>query len=121
MKIYKEDVIEALYTEPLGWNGWFAVDDFNSDCSVCAVGAVLRNRGVNGYKISGIAITLVRGAYAPDDNKKHLPKNWISALSYVWESLIIGETIPVEEARSCIIEWAEKNLPEDIDLVGEIG
>jgi len=126
MKIYKEDVLEALETEPLGWSGWYFPATVTKDttCTVCAVGAVLRHAGVSPNSITPIAINITKGAIAPSEwGSGRLPTNWMAALSYLWESLRADpyKQTPIEEARDIMIEWVEANVPEDIDLIEEVG
>jgi len=131
----------------LGWLGWYKsnpgfypperkcfVTDLQKEqgCTVCAIGGVLRSIGVTEHLIGQRAGSITEGDAEPSyvhmgkvytDN---LPKNWITAISYVWESLkkennfYTENDSDVEEARDIMIEWVEENIPEDIDLVREV-
>lgn len=123
MQVLKEHVIEALETEPLGWNGWCqSMEGTGSpakdlDCTVCAVGAVFRKfTSRHPDAITTVINARISGNYAAfgSDTKDDLPKNWITCLSYVWEGLgNFNPYIDVEEARVHMIDWAEENIPDD--------
>ena len=82
-KITKKKVLQAIATEPLRANTFFGNrDDDNSNCAVCAVGAILRNTRRN--KFSSIdAMTACEYRYAAG----HKPRrdNFLSILSIEFE------------------------------------
>jgi len=140
MKITKEHVLEALEVEQLGWGAWFcAMDDFmeppttaiqSAGCQVCAVGACLLGR-VHIDNISKKALRITRGV-GVIPTEEELPINWMGAISLVWESLRPDLWVDsleyfsytdedISDARECMIEWVEDNVPEDINLVTEVG
>jgi hypothetical protein len=118
--IYKEDVLEALYTEPLQFGTWWSIGEgryngeniLNPHCRVCTIGSIFRCTDIPFYNVDIIEDQL-EGSCTPSVlyNTK-LPQNWITALSFVWESLN-QHTIPVEEAREHMIDWVEDNVPDD--------
>jgi hypothetical protein len=109
MKIYKDDIIEALETEPLTFGTW----QDTLGCRVCAVGAVLRNcgYGVDRDAMKNICAAVTEMQYFDDDLAPR--GNWMSALSIVWEYLCRYNAAEPDELREDIVQWAEDNIPED--------
>jgi hypothetical protein len=56
VRITREQIIEAIQTEPLKPGRW--IDGTTSTCPVCAVGGVLRRAGVHPLRIPGTASRL---------------------------------------------------------------
>ena len=128
--ITKEMVIHALETEPLGWGNWCSVPSlWEKDCVYCALGGLINSQTDDTVNISRLAEGLTthhgnlngtswRNATEDvplyDEDDRTLPKNWPTAISFFWESLL-GEnlSISVEEARDIMIEWCEDTMPED--------
>ena len=115
MYISKDHALEAILTEPLGWMGWW--HDIPT-CTVCAVGGILRSRGLTRPEVRHLTdIQLVGGAIQPSDVKGGVrPVNWLGAISVVWESLIDA---PLEEARRLLYEWVETNVPDSVNLFSQ--
>ena len=138
MDVYKEDLIEALEEELLSFGSWCVNTNINYDipakpakltnCKVCAVGSVFKRfTSKTPDKIRHEAETKTKGWCTPNmvgvGGGSALPKNWLTAVSYVWESLgnclnkeYKNGDLPMEEARAQMIDWVEENVPEDTVL-----
>lgn len=121
--VYKEDVLEAIETEPLQFSSWIShYNRWDHDCSVCAIGAILRGTGIQNDNIEkrAVRLTTSHGAIDPRDisSTNELPTSWQNAISFVWESLrgdhvMNNQHRDIEEARVNMLDWCEDNLPED--------
>lgn len=123
--IDKEDVLDALETEPLYERGNFLRTRGRLGCSVCAVGGVLRHAGVRDITHTALRAcdqTAGYGDVAPRDN-------YLSALSIVWETLTDDASyahagprpyLPGPEERAAIIAWAEDNIPDEWETTIEV-
>ena len=111
MKIYKSDVLRAVATEPLSHGLWESHDG----CTVCVVGAVLRQQGVRNIMAMGNRICYNELAYAGCGKSV----TWIGALSNVWESLREPSRLEtdIEDDRAVMLEWVEDNVPDGVDLL----
>jgi len=126
MNIYKEDLVEALATEPLGFGTWVKVSMYEDSrlpiseykCKVCAVGSTFRSfSSKTKLRVEDDIIHQIKGKPSPTAWDEALPENWITAISYVWESIDIkNRSISIKEARTIMIDWVEANVPEDIAL-----
>lgn len=124
--ITRATVIEAIKTENLVPGKWF--QDMNNvwNCSVCAVGAVIRKASAlkycdyNGLNVNDVIWDLVDGEEVTDSI--HIPrllkrKNYLAALSAKFESMFVrdlyGSVILFNsnEIKDKLIEWVKKNLP----------
>jgi len=104
MKVFKEHLLEALETEPLGWGNWVRKpsttgwDALVNDpgCRSCAIGSVFRKfttmliddvqdqiDDIIGYD----AIVSPEGVYGDEEDELILPQSWLEAISFVWESM----------------------------------
>lgn len=107
MKITRDDVIKAIDTESLVPNQW--VEGLtNPACRVCAVGAVLRNAGLDNGDIVKQAEVVTRGQYAPSYGS--LPKilkdgNYMGALSIQFERLCVQAPLEVRDVDGEILSW----------------
>ena len=125
MIIEKKTVIKALKTENLEYESFFSAseDVSHRQCSVCAVGAIIRKslgRKMkkiikNGYPtiLSLYCIELTDGAYIGENVKKLLKnKNYLGALSCYFESFsddFDGNVVPEVEEK--LVEFVRKNFP----------
>lgn len=92
MIITKQECIKAVLTEPLTFGKWNKND--NKSCKVCAVGAILRQKGINDssqiqYMLNKGASTVCVSAIDYDLNNK----NYLNALSSYWEDVIWDDDI----------------------------
>lgn len=120
--ITKKQVIEALETEPLTLGNFWVYSKIVPDCSVCAVGAVLRRtsferafRGRNSMTIGELA---TKNQYFEGLGKvKSLLKsrNWLGALSSYFEGLSCN-MLPREKKT---IAFVKKNFPAKFQLTIE--
>lgn len=135
--ISKAKCIEAVKTEPLRGGHWVQSFELRPDsqrnCSVCAVGAVLRKAGCDDYSMDEVASRLVVLALAYSHNaareirKALKEKRHLDALSMYFESLANpqdpGATLsPILEGknlsriRSKLVKFIDKNFPKRIEL-----
>lgn len=139
LQIYKEDVIEALATEPLNieaLEGRFFTPPMEREgrscaapigkCTVCAVGAVIRAVYPHDLPVAGNLISLANRLTSAgqvhyydmeevlDDQDPH----YLSALSVYYESFR-GTGVPVEEVRRHCIDFVEEYFPEG-ELICEL-
>lgn len=121
MKITRRQVINALRTEPLTHGTWVYQDGFNgpskeTECPVCAVGAVLRKAGLSNYEIDQAGNALMdNGSVTSDTAVADYLANglYLNALSCEFESRRIhGKALKATKAfRERLITWVKKNLP----------
>lgn len=137
MIVTKEEIIEALKTEPLAPGDWCSVSSewyerqltdastpsaTMQDCKVCAVGAIFRSKlspTVTVFRVKSHIGQLMSGSYnstlrfAQDELDSG---NYLAALSCVFED---GEncTPPtIEERRDRSIKFVEEKFPPTIDI-----
>lgn len=127
MIIEKKTVIKALKTEPLQYGTFFDTAVLSErNCSVCAVGAVIRKslgRKINksldicskfGIDLSWYCQELTQNkyvGYTPEGLLKN--KNYLGALSCYFESFFSKDydRNVTLEIREKLIEFAKKNFP----------
>jgi hypothetical protein len=138
MRITKQQIIEAIRTEPLSPGFWIQGDD--AACAVCAVGGVLRAAGCGPEKIRAIGSELVGVGCVPREEDPYLARRLVSegqylaALSCVFEGLAI-EHLDLEwcedvldrtleqraragdAAREPLIAFVEETFPDSIEIV----
>lgn len=139
MEVYKKHLIEALEEETLSWGQWCSPNGMwmhapakNTDCIVCAVGGTFRrfsNRSP--YSILETVENMTENdRVSPyinhyNNHPPTLPKSWLAAVSWVWESLMPDGYNSndrddylnnIEQARWHMIDWVEENVPSDIVL-----
>lgn len=111
--IFKEDVLQAILVEPLFPGSWAN----DASCSVCAVGATLRQFGLSNddINIAGSAATAYR--YSSDDlYNLNDGVNGLSILSITFERFF--ENRPVNERTKLeFYQWVDETFPEDQDLL----
>ena len=127
--IYKDDVLDALATEPLHFGRWISEDG----CGACAVGSVLRSVFYNVTE-SNVSRAMA-GSYFTRDTGQMLTwlsirnsVTWMGLLSCLWESLgeynyywggDLRKKYPTEELRWIAYEWVEEHFPEDVNYWDE--
>lgn len=97
--VTKEQIIEAIKTEPLVPGRWVQSLDDGNECGVCAVGAVLRRAGYKNIEIDDYGLDL----------KWRFP---LGKLSGEYEMMIRTNTFTI--AR--LVSWVKKNMPNRIRL-----
>lgn len=126
MLITKEEVIEALQKEQLAAGDWIEYWS-RPDCHVCAVGAVLRKKGIPNSRISreAVRVTNEDSVCVASTQEALDAGHWLTALSRFFEQMIrsrlsyprffsevkIEDREPTAEERVQLIEFVEKNLP----------
>lgn len=122
--ITKDDILDALETEPLMSGAFINWDG----CRACAVGATLRKKlgpqSSNEDLISELGNHLTKMCCTEDDIAPR--GNWMAALSIVWETLNFQARLEdhfmrsredyAEELRWDIWQWAEENIPDDYEV-----
>jgi hypothetical protein len=120
MRVYKQQIIEAMKTEDLK-AGTYNEDD-NSTCAVCAVGAVFRLVNINDRHMVGDALfksspypslsdhnAVVMGAHTPLEDAPFLVK-----LSYYFERNFDEEN--PDSIRPKLVRFVKKHCPKYIDI-----
>jgi hypothetical protein len=111
IRVNKEDLIEAIALEPLSFGAWA------NTCTYCAIGAVVHRMTdiESAWEIMEkcLSITEIGGDCTPNGEMYDIPTRWPNILSSLWEWLTGTELIPVEEARTIILDWIEVNVPDD--------
>lgn len=137
MKITRDDVLRAIEQEPLMPDSW--VQNIHIDgCPVCAVGAVLREKGLENMDIGIVARRVTRGQFIPSASS--LPRqlaegNYLGALSMQFERMcevapkdvfiklenaLFGEYLEIhpgyvqEIVKPKLIEWVKEHLPDGV-------
>lgn len=125
--IKRRQVIKALRTEKLATGQWFRHDSGATqgsywDCSVCAVGAVMREVSIlkwceeQGQPPNHIADRLALGACWDDDVDVYLQrKQYLSALSAKFETLCNRRGV-TKKHREVLVEWVKKNFPVEFEV-----
>lgn len=127
-KLSKKKVIEAILTEPLKPGRFFHISrKYNSDeqfddgqCSVCAVGAVLR-KTINKNFNSQSGFTVVGDYYTGDRlHEAYIGDNFLSILSTEFESYCDSfggrEDIEYDEVRFHLLNVIEASCPEVLEF-----
>lgn len=135
MKVTKQQVMQALATEPLLPGNFVLLSNettgkFGSVCPVCAVGAVIRSIGIENYDIHKVAQNNTKHDLITHGNPIKLLQNgkpW-NALSVFFEvaaadlamQLGVHESdlmpIDMKPVRAETIDWVDKNFPEELEL-----
>lgn len=129
--ITKAKIIEAIMTEPLASGNWFKRDYTNigedySNCTACAVGAVVRKASFVGEYQERVVSQLCDYMYDKEsegylyDNARSIrrslkDKQWLPALSSKFESLF--RYTPVDNSgRKRLANWVRRNFPSRITI-----
>lgn len=128
MWITREQVIEAIKTETLKRGKWVALifditgtrTDNNPNCSVCAVGAVLRHKGFDNIRIDRLAPEVCfSGEFtrnASSINAKR-QKDWLGLLSIKFENLC-AEYKSQLLIKKKLISYVKQHFPTKFKLHG---
>lgn len=121
--ITKDILIDAMEEESIGLYNHFDIDSPSAqymkaygiyyekmiapNCTVCAVGAVMRTAGISyrlGFRLVGEGSSMHSQAAAG---------NYLSAMSILYEYVVHSNPlITVPELRETMIDWIEANVPE---------
>ena len=134
-RITKAEIIKALRLEPLAYNNFFnprITVSFSTpmakvrkvDCTVCAVGAVLRRnlpKTATGYAIGRVGHNITKHEYFGGDPTKLLrAKNYWGALSCFFEAQAENDDEPgrkvSKKSRQACIEFVREHFPKSIML-----
>lgn len=128
MKIKKEEILKAIATEKLRPQDWFHVDGLRNvpigqiECSVCAVGAVLREAFplVNQRDLRYFCSMNVNTGNV---HENLVAGDWLSALSSFYEErhneddeLDSSEIYSVDEDRLALNHFVNEHFPEAIEV-----
>ena len=127
MRIKRSDILKAIRTEPLKAGNWIHEDlssntdeDFHSGCKVCAVGAVLRVKGISDEDIDFRAheglMNLGVGCSEESDEEFALEeKKYLNALSIKFEKLSrrLGNG---KRTRAQLAAFVKKNFPKQFNV-----
>lgn len=131
--ISKKDILKAINTEPLAYGEWVKMDKDGSgwptiissdkNCSVCAVGSILRQAGLTNKRIHDFGFEMLHhGSVTANDpylehSLKDALKNkeYLHALSIKFENQ--ANKIGVNKrTRSALTKFIEVNFPNRIKL-----
>lgn len=119
--VTKEEIIEAIETEPLRAGSWFYDYDHTTNfetCSVCAVGAVLRRAGLKERDELDIDLEVCNDEYFGLYKLKDALScgNFMGALSIKFEDLS-EQVESMDEVREKLIKFVKENFPDEVELV----
>ena len=135
MIITRRDILKAIRTENLQGGSFIhgrLVEGeiskvMDSYCSVCAVGAVLRNKGLEGVEIYDTACRITSGtAIIRRDSFNELKaikkKKWLNALSIRFEHLVDKQSsrtngVPTKKTKENLIRFVKRHFPKQIKVV----
>lgn len=133
MLITRDDVLTAIDKEPLTVRSWVEAfsEPSTGQCSVCAVGAVLRNQGLSDMDIPEVAVKVTRGIFNCEDGSvPRLLKDglYLSALSVQWERMVdavkpsewfMFKANDLEKLKPKLRAWVLKHLPDGPIYIGD--
>lgn len=114
MKFTRRDIIRAIRTEPMKAGSWVSYTTRTKDgtCKVCAVGAVLRERGNTDGQICNLAWKIAPNGTVENEEIPLLLKNkdYISALSAKFEYLArkYGNG---KRTKEKLVDFVKSNFP----------
>lgn len=121
MKFTRDQVIEALMSEPLTFGAWVRPNlksGSSSGCAVCAVGAVLRSAGLSDEEIHSDALGYTDGLAAFGNWENEIKVgNYLGALTCFFESMHDRNMRPpaiehtTDDQRMCAVEWVGERFP----------
>lgn len=132
--ITRRQVIKALRTEPLQSGEWcdgptgYTVPAKNLDCTVCAVGAVLRQvtdmRVEEIYDFGAQLNNRTDATISDSANQKDISLfladgNYLAALSAYFESTIPDKAPYGKRHRERLVKFVKKNFPTNIPVTYE--
>lgn len=126
MIITRDDVLKAIREEPLiatDWIGWRTPE--NGGCPVCAVGAVLRHKGLDDLEIPYTAYTVTKGKFIASESipAALAAKNYLGALSIKWERMTemkkpsewyFFQPKELDKFKPEFMRWILDNLPDGV-------
>lgn len=127
MKIKRAEILRAIRNEPLSNGHWIkpegydefgyeAGEKYNDKCAVCAVGAVLRTKGVPNNKIAERASDFFCAETVDNTGDEMIAleeKNYLLALSVKFEKL--AERLGAgKRTRDQLALFVKKNFPKEI-------
>jgi len=126
MKITRSDVLRAIAKEPLKPGAYVRSDGKDpGDCSVCAVGAVLRYKGLHNDRLQSAGDYVTQGKavidFAPGRSwhttveTELEKKNYLGALSCFYEKIAPSRS----RIRDRLRKWVQENLPTGVIYDGE--
>lgn len=132
LRIPKETVIKAIEIEPLRDGAWVyparlvgdaIVDD--AACSVCAVGATLRNLGWSNSQIrkevwcyvdeNERVVSPERNNTRPNVDLLLLRGKYLNALSTFFEGLVV-QGAHMNDIRKTLVEWVKVSFPDELEI-----
>lgn len=126
MRITRKEIIRVIRTERLKGGQWIQEDLTNendelyhSGCKVCAVGAVLRSKGVDNSDIDFRARTLMDSAFgcseSGDVEYALERKAYLNALSIKFETLA-ARLGAGKRTREQLIKFVKANFPKQFNV-----
>lgn len=133
--VTKKEILEAIKKEPLKAGSWVKMDDFgdpvkDKNCTVCAIGAVLRRAKYSNQQAWEFGGCLMNSdAVAPLDEEcvdlgveKNLverllsEKKYLHALSVRFEGQALRTGVG-KRTRKILTDFVKKNLPDQVKLI----
>lgn len=131
MRIKRSEILRAIRQEPLQYGNWihdkngeqnpFEQKEYDKTCKVCAVGAVLRQKGVKDEEINKRANEFLMCSFMPapnedgDEIEALKEKHYLSALSIKFEKLArrLGHG---KRTRTRLAEFVKANFPKQFNV-----
>lgn len=133
-RITKAQVLEAIANEPLWPGNWVALfipqDQTPDNCNVCAVGAVLRHKGLPRDEITQAGDQLLDRGDISSEYWENIPvllkdKLYLNALSvkfeYLCEDHDYSKARGLKTIRKKLAQFVEENFPNSFDPQIKLG
>lgn len=116
MEITRRDILKAIRTEKLKAGSFVEIRVDEKPCKVCAVGAVLRNKGFQDQTISiiGDSLMMIYPVSSEGNEYEALDKKlYLNALSIKFEKLVESYGCG-KRTREKLAEFVKDNFPKII-------
>lgn len=120
MRITRKEVLKAIRTENLKEGSPISDRDgvLDKECKVCAVGAVLRQKGIDDESIHSTFYQVTFGTYGVDgtgdEHKALRDKEYLGALSIKFEKLAANYGCG-KRTRTRLTEFVKDNFPKQFN------
>lgn len=120
MLIKRREILKAIRTERLKAGSFIqhSYGEYTDKCKVCAVGAVLRQKGIDNNDIDTVAYWATGDGDVTEHGNFKMAlaeKNYLSALSIKFEQLALKYGCGVR-TRNKLCNFVKKNFPKQIKV-----